>query len=114
MDLKITTEANDGNCIVAVEGEVDIHSAPQLERAITDAINAGHPTVTVDLSLVGFIDSSGLGALITALRQSEAANSKLILLSPQGAVERVLALTGLDKMFVVHNSVDESNAESDD
>src|SRR3954449_3284200 len=52
--------------IVAVNGEVDVYSAPALKDKITELLESGQTTLIVDLSGVAFLDSTGLGALVEA------------------------------------------------
>jgi anti-sigma B factor antagonist len=89
--------------VLAVTGEVDIATAPDLRAAIESAgIRAFE--IWVDLSETTFIDSSGLHALNTARAELVLANRRLALVCPDGPVLRVLTLTGLDQLFAIHPS----------
>lgn len=99
--------------IVQVQGEVDIHTSPALESALQEAVNDGKSAVWVDLSDVSFMDSSGLGALIASLRVAKANSKELVLVSPQPAVNRVLAMTGLDKVFSIRAASDGAAGQVD-
>ena len=108
MELQVSTARRGDACVVAVSGEVDIYTSPQLKAALTGPEPEGCARVVVDLSGVGFIDSSGLGVLVGALRRAREADVELLLVSSQPMFERILRITGLDAVFTLHATVDEA------
>ncbi len=74
-------------------------SAPQLTAALTAQAGTGASHVTVDLSRLWFADSASFRALIVASRALRKRGGSLLLVSPQPAVARVIALLGLDPML---------------
>lgn len=82
-----------------VLGEVDAHSAPALSVALARMLD--EPEVFVDLSGVGFIDSSGLQALLAAAADASNAGSSLVVVRPHDAVKRILEVTGLVHRFQI-------------
>jgi anti-sigma B factor antagonist len=96
--------------VVAVAGEVDVHSAPQLREGLTAELQSASSAVVVDLTHVSFLDSTGLGALV-AVRT--AAGDKGIALPVVCTSERIMKLftiTGLDGVFDIHPDVDSALA----
>lgn len=87
------TVSGDGRDI-AIAGDLDSHTAPQLEAVLTDLGTAAD--VKVDITEVGFVDSSGLRVVIEAHRRHEESNSRLVLRNPSDAVARVVEITGLN------------------
>jgi anti-sigma B factor antagonist len=108
MELQVSMARRDDACVVAVSGEVDIYTSPQLKAALTGPETEGCARVVVDLSGVGFIDSSGLGVLVGALRRAREAGFELMLVSSQPTFKRILRITGLDAVFRLHATVDEA------
>ncbi len=96
MELQVTTSHSEGVAVVTAVGEVDLHTAPQLEAALAEQIAAGHPRLVVDLSGVGFLDSTGLGVLVKALKAAREGEGwiRLVVTSPR--IARVFEITGLD------------------
>jgi anti-anti-sigma factor len=92
---------DDGSVRLRVEGELDLSTSPALEQALGREISAGKHVV-LDLGDVSFIDSTGLNAVIKALRHCEA-NGATLALSPElsAQVRRVLEITGLDTVIPV-------------
>jgi anti-sigma B factor antagonist len=71
-------------------------------------LKEGQSSITLDLSRVTFLDSTGLGVLITALKRCRSAEGDLVLVTAQPNVLKVLEITGLDDVFSVRSSVDEN------
>jgi anti-sigma B factor antagonist len=92
--------------VVAVRGELDINTAPELRAALMEAIEA-HPgaRLIVDLEGLEFVDSAGLGILIGGRKRAQAGGGDLVLVSTGRNVRRLLELTGLMRVFDVYTSV---------
>lgn len=96
-DLRVEwTELDDG-VRVAVHGDVDLATAPQLATALRDAF-ARNDRVELDLSMVRFMDSQGLGVLVHA-RPDDGSTQRLRIVDGSPAVRRLLAVTGLGDVF---------------
>ena len=106
MDVEVTRR--DRGAVVTVRGEVDLATAPALADALAGIAPGDGPAV-VDLTDVGFLDSSGLSVLLQA-RERLSAGAGLRLVVTRPALQRVLAVTGLDEVFVVAPTVDEALA----
>jgi anti-sigma B factor antagonist len=85
----------DSTCILTPHGEVDIVTAPQLGRRLLGLVDAGKTLMIVDLSKVTFMDSTGLGVLLDALRQLSARRGKLALVCPTERILRPFQVSGL-------------------
>lgn len=103
-----TTLRDDGVAVLAVEGRINLVSAPDLRRAVQSAVDEGSARVAVDLSAVDFIDSSGLGALISGLKTARTAGGDLRLAAATAQVTSVLQLTNLDRILRVYPSPDDA------
>jgi anti-sigma B factor antagonist len=100
-NVEIKSEGTDP-VVLAVQGEVDLATAPQLERELTTALaTPGATGVRVDLSGVEFMDSAGLRVLVAALRTAEDGGRTLTLSSPHERVRRIIQITGLSEVFVL-------------
>jgi anti-sigma B factor antagonist len=73
-----------------------------------ELVEDGNLRIIVDLEEVGFLDSSGLGALVGALKRVNERGGRLVLACPEGSPLKVLTITGLDKVFAIHDSVDDA------
>jgi anti-sigma B factor antagonist len=102
--LAFAVEAGDdaGSPSLTVRGEIDVATAPQLRVALSRALDAGARRITVDVRDVPFIDSSGLGVLVGALRRlRESGGTELIVVGLQDPVRKVFDITGLDQLFTL-------------
>jgi anti-sigma B factor antagonist len=101
MELEIQTERSQGLCEVALNGEIDVYTAPKLKAELVGLIDAGCTNVVVDLENVSFIDSSGLGVLVSALRRAHERDGAVRLLCTRDNILKIFHITGLDKVFPV-------------
>jgi anti-sigma B factor antagonist len=104
VNLALEEEELEGLHVIAVVGELDVATAPRLNKRVNVAVADGAGGVLVDLCDVGFIDSMGLHVLIHALRQLTRRERRLMLVCPPGAVERALSQTGIRGMFEIFHT----------
>jgi anti-sigma B factor antagonist len=97
--LRLDISQNVDRTRLAVAGEIDMDSAPQLLEAIVLAHQAAGTDVTLDLRDVTFMDSRGLAAMITAQRHLAREEARLRLVNPCPAVATVLEITGVRSLF---------------
>jgi anti-sigma B factor antagonist len=104
-------QLDDQTVVVNVSGEVDIGTAPEFEdelaRAVEDRLRSA---LVVDLTGVGFIDSTGLNALVRALERQRLVGSSLVLVSDDSRVAMMLEVTRLDRVLRRYRTRDEALA----
>ncbi|MFV0132170.1 STAS domain-containing protein [Streptomyces sp. HMX87] len=103
------TTTEDDVCVVTLAGEVDLDGSAQLRDVLLAAVESARGTA-VDLGEVGFMDSSGINALIAAHQAAEARGAWLRLAAPQQAVRRVLQLVGVDALIPCYPTLEEAVA----
>ena len=103
----ISTEKSGDACIVRLAGELDLYNAHAVREALLAACADGPERVIVDLSEVEFIDSTALGVLIEA-RSRMSDRSGFRLAAPGLETRRALEVSGLDRHFLVHDTVAEA------
>jgi len=104
MELTSTTNG-DIQTIKVNEARIDAAVAIQFKDSVRAANDANAKRVVLDLSSVAFIDSSGLGAIVAAMKQMDA-EQKLDLAGLTPAVDKVFRLTRMDTVFDIYESVD--------
>jgi anti-sigma B factor antagonist len=102
MELSLQTRAEAAYMVVHCAGELDVFTAPQLRQQLLDLAAAGQHDVIVDLSEVRFLDSTGLGVLVSGLKRVRAHDGSLRLVCPQDRVLRLFQITGLSRVFDLH------------
>ena len=100
-----------GAVVIRPTGQINLVSAPTLRRDLHDLVTAGGNLWVVDLSGVDFIDSSGLGALISGLKAAREAGGDLRIAAPNAQVMKVLELTNLTRVLSPYESVDAAAAD---
>ena len=99
----------DGDVVVVrLAGELDLYNAPTVRTALLDAAAESPARLVVDLTHVRFIDSTALGVLVEA--RSQLGDGAFALAAPALATRRALQVSGLDRHFAVHGSVEDALA----
>ena len=101
MKVSVRTLDDGEACLLTVEGEVDVTTAPRLRTELSSRIERGCTHVIIDLEKVGFIDSSGLGVLVGALRRAREKNGDLRIVCTKDVILNLFRITGLDKAFTI-------------
>ena len=100
--------------VVSLPAEIDITNADQVREDLLSVLNQGAALLIADLSRTTFCDSAGVSALARSFRRAEASQSDMRLVVSTLAVQRVLALTGIDRLLDIYPSVAASLAASPD
>lgn len=91
-----------GTVVVALDGDVDASNSDEFRCHLDDVIDDESPlSMVVDLQGLGFMDSTGLGALVHALRRMRERGGDLTLSAPPPAARKLLGVSGLDRIFHV-------------
>ena len=107
---EVTLTERDGWQVLTLAGEIDVATAPRLRDRLVQLITEGPPRVVVDMTGLTFIDSMGLGALVSGMKRARAHDGDLRLVGPSDHVAKVLSITRLDQAFLVAPSVDDALA----
>jgi anti-sigma B factor antagonist len=104
MDLRLRARDHEGIMVVEVAGELELHNAPQLRAELLRACEVDQPCVVVDLSGLTFIDSTGIGVLVGALKRTREHGGVLTLVCPVPRIRRVFEITGLLKALPLYET----------
>ena len=92
--------------IVEIEGRIDAHTAPDVEKELKALLDDGFTKIVIDFSQVNYISSGGLRVFLTALKQTRANNGDLKLVNLISNVEKIFKLAGFTKIFNIMNDVE--------
>lgn len=110
-DFRVETEkAKDGICVIAVSGEVDLFTAPELKLAAQRELDAGTTRLVVDLTATRFLDSTALGVLIGLVKRVRPLGGDLSIVNTEPTTAKTFAITGLDEVFTVVATRDDAIA----
>ena len=105
-DLSLATREVAGHTVVEVRGEVDVYTASLLRERLLAVIDGGAGRVVADLRRVDFLDSTGLGVLVGALKRLRMAGGDLVLVCDNEKLLKIFQITALDRVFALHNTVE--------
>jgi anti-sigma B factor antagonist len=104
-------ELNERTGLIAVEGELDLSTAPRLKWMLLDALQAGHSRVVVDLSRTTFMDSTALGVLV-AVKRGLGSDERLLVVCPRSDVLQIFEFAGMDGAFAIFPVLEEALASA--
>jgi anti-sigma B factor antagonist len=105
--MELTTRDDGAVTIVTVTGDLTIGEAETtFKKTVTRLLEEGRVNLLVDLAGVGFLDSSGLGALVRALTQSQKEGGQTKLLHAGTQIRKLLQMTKLDSVFEIHDDME--------
>ena len=107
--MKYSHSKNDNVLVLTFEGDlIGENHGPELVSLANDHINDGVNSCVIDISNVRYINSSGIGVLITLLTKFRNKEGEVILVKPSKTVEKLLLITKLSSIFQIAESVDEA------
>jgi len=112
--MKIDVTKENSIVVVAVEGEIDVETAPELRECFDRLLAEGEHSYAIDMAGVEFIDSSGLGVLVAAHRRLTAAGGRIALASATPALRKVFQLTRTNRLFKLYDAVSDAIADMSD
>ncbi|HEY8524415.1 MAG TPA: STAS domain-containing protein [Acidimicrobiales bacterium] len=106
--MDVRTEVSDvaGWTVVSVYGELDVATAPSLREQLIGLVGDGSTRLVLDLEGVDFLDSTGLGVIVSALKRARTQGGDLRLVCTQARIRRLFEITGLDKAVPLLPSLD--------
>jgi anti-sigma B factor antagonist len=107
VDFGLEVRELGGRTILAVSGDLDVLTAPELRDRLIETIETGRRELLVDLTSCEFIDSSGLSALVSGYKRVRALGGDLSLVCPPGPVRRLIELVALDRVFSLYDNLAE-------
>src|ERR671932_2336220 len=106
MELGLDVRKVGSHSVVDVKGEIDVYTAPKLREKLIELVSDGSYDIVVNLEGVDFLDSTGLGVLVGALKRVKAHEGSLSLVCTQDKILKIFKITGLTKVFPIHDSVE--------
>ena len=104
MSLQINSEKAGDVTVLTCAGEIDLGSAPQLREVLAPIFNEAKPRLLVDLSSVGFMDSTGIGIMVNALNRVREKSGACAFCGAGPRVHRILQIAGLINALPLHDT----------
>jgi len=109
--MEISQREKDAITILDIQGEIDLYKAPEIKDIIQKLIEAQKYNVIINLEKVSYIDSSGIGALISSLSNLKKYQGGLKIINVYASVKKVFELTKLTSFFEIYESEGEALAK---
>lgn len=101
MELNVRYDAEKGEMTVFVKGEIDVSNVQDFKKEIEDSILEHKPDVVLDCTELTYIDSTGLGVLVSALKKAQGFGKDIKIIELKPHLNKIFLLTGLDKIFEI-------------
>jgi anti-sigma B factor antagonist len=112
MNFTLNTEKVDegggADYVVALGGEVDLYTAPELKQSLQRLVNQGATKLVIDMTETTFIDSTTLGVLLSIVKRVRPEGGSVVLVCPDRNVKRIFEITLLDRVFGIVETRDEA------
>jgi anti-sigma B factor antagonist len=106
--MEINQRAKNDVTVLDISGEIDLYNAPEIKDIINQLIEEQKYNVIINLEKVSYIDSSGIGALISSLSNLKKYQGGLKIINVYASVRKVFELTKLTSFFEIFDSEDEA------
>ena len=114
-EFAITEHPSEGDRhILAVRGEIDLFTAPELKQVLADSIENGRVRIVIDLTDTTFLDSTALGVLIGAVKRLRSRDGALAIVNVDENIAKTFEITGLDQIFTIRATRDDAIAALDE
>ena len=112
MDFNISSEVNPGKqqASIALEGELDAYTSDTVRETVIGLVRDGYTKLLFDLGKLSYLDSSGLGVLVGALRRTREREGQVVVVTDNPRLLRLFELTGLEKVLTLVPTRDEGLA----
>lgn len=108
MTYRTSTILDGKAAIIEIPPRLDAHISQELKSIIIDYVNSNTFFLIMDFQHTEFIDSSGLGALVSQISKCKSNNGDVMLASPKTKIIEILQITNLDKVLRCFDSIDEA------
>lgn len=108
--LRFVSQVLNGIHVLGIAGEIDYSVKEKFENALRSAVDGVHSPLVLDLTDVRYMDSTGLNALARAKARMTARGDSLFIVLPQQHLQKVFAIVGFDKIFRIHETLDDAVA----
>lgn len=109
VDIKVNSRPiSDGAHAVEVQGEIDVYTSPRVKETINELIDQGRYNLVINLEGVRYIDSTGLGVLIGALKKVREHDGRILLICTNPQIKKIFNITGLVKIFEIFKTEEEA------
>jgi anti-sigma B factor antagonist len=109
MSLNIQTrfDEKENKWVFLPEGEIDIYTSPRFKEEVLKSFDSKQTDILIDGENLSYVDSTGLGALISILKKLKDDDYKIYLSNLKPNIRKIFSITELDKLFIIRGELNE-------
>jgi len=104
--LRTQVKVVGGVPVIELKGEIDLSTSPAFKETVYEIIESGKRDIIIDLDGLEFMDSTGLGVLVAALKKTSMEGGSIRLICSKRNILKVFTITGLDKVFTIYDNLE--------
>src|SRR6056297_284199 len=109
-DLKFESQkSGNENIIVKISGDIDAYHSPKMKEEMEGYIKGDFKNIILDFQGVPYIDSAGLGTLVSILREVRNYQKELKIVALRKNIKRIFEMTRLDNIFNIYDTIEEAD-----
>ncbi|MTI72025.1 MAG: STAS domain-containing protein [Firmicutes bacterium] len=101
LEIKKTFDKENDRWVIKPNGEIDIYTSPEFKETLLDLIEESETDIVINGENLDYIDSTGLGVLISGLKKLKEKERNIIIINIKKNINKLLDITGLNKVFIV-------------
>lgn len=99
--LRVVKEVVNGNTQIVLSGEIDIYTSQSFKNELNQVVSSCKGDIFIDCKELSYIDSTGLGILVGALKEIRKDNNDIYICNLKENIKKLFIITGLDKLFKI-------------
>lgn len=107
LDIKVSFDEKESKWLFIPTGELDIYTSGKFKDQVLKKYNSKKTDILIDGEKLGYVDSTGLGALIYILKNLKEDDYKIHLMNIKPNIKKLFDITELDKLFVIRGGINE-------
>lgn len=107
LNLRVNYDDKEERIDVNIGGELDIYTSDEFKEAVMKEFNKNREDIVINAKELKFVDSTGLGVLISILKESQENDKKIYIDNAKANIRKIFDITDLDKLFVFRGEQDE-------
>ena len=101
-ELKLVEEVLSDLVKISLKGEIDIFTSNELKEKLYNIVDTNKKDLLIDCKELNYIDSTGLGIFVAALKKAKQYEKKIVILNLKDNIKKLFIITGLDKIFQIN------------
>ncbi len=103
--LRTRIQEMNGVPVITLEGEIDLSTSAKFKETVYEIIESGRKDIVIDLNGLEFMDSTGLGVVVAALKKTRMEGGSIKIVCSKRNIMKVFTVTGLDKVFSIYDNL---------